>query len=218
MMRGKKRDKNDVTSLCAAKKAIDAAERGWKETAAQYVQAFSTQKAKLTELKHHYLNLHTEQQAELGELGKNVEQIQLQQHLQNHFISDKTIAGIGASREAVLRSYGIETAFDVQQLSTTRIPGFGPKLATALMNWREGIVRQFRFDPKTGIPAAELNMLGLKYHQLRQNLQQQLQRGPAELQTISAQAEQHLSRLESQIQVLLPPLAQARADLDVMNE
>jgi DNA-binding helix-hairpin-helix protein with protein kinase domain len=171
----------------------------------------------LTQLKHRYLQLPAEQRAELRELGRNAEQIQLQVYLQLQFISDHNISGIGDAREAVLRSYGIETAYDVQQLSGARIPGFGPTLTQTLLDWRAGIIRQFRFDPKTGIPPAELNRLGQKYAQLRQGLEQQLQRGPAELQAICAQAEQDLRRLETAVQHLLLPLAQAQADLAALS-
>jgi DNA-binding helix-hairpin-helix protein with protein kinase domain len=202
----------------SARKAVDAAERSWQDTADRYINAYSSQKVKLAEVKHRYLNLQAEQQAELRELGKNVEQIQLQQYLQSQFIADSDIPGIGAAREAVLRSYGIETACDVEQLPGVRIPGFGPKLTGTLMTWRADVIRQFRFDPKTGIPPTELNSLGLKYQKLRQSLEQRLQRGPAELQSVSLQAGQDLSRLESHIQTLLLPLAQAQVDLAAMKE
>jgi len=205
-------------ALEKARKAVDGAVRSWEEAAARYAQAFSSHKTKLTELKHRYLNLQAEQQAELRELGKNVEQIQLHLYLQSQFIGDSDIQGIGAAREAVLRSYGVETAYDVQQLSTVRIPGFGPKLTATLMNWRVALIHQFRFDPKTGIPPTELNLLGLKFQKLRQNLEEQLKKGPAELRAISAQAEQDLSRLESYVQGLMLPLTQAQINLALMKE
>ena len=48
--------------------------------------------------------------------------------LEQYFIKNNKIEGIGHSRRAVLLSYGIETAWDVTRQAVDQLPGFGPAL------------------------------------------------------------------------------------------
>jgi DNA-binding helix-hairpin-helix protein with protein kinase domain len=54
---------------------------------------------------------------------------------------------IGAARMAVLRSWGVETAAEIEEEKVGSIPGFGRNLTERLVNWREGLEQRFRFEP-----------------------------------------------------------------------
>ena len=54
---------------------------------------------------------------------------------------------MGAARSAVLRSWGIETAAEIDEAKIANVPGFRRNLTDCLVNWREGLERRFRFDP-----------------------------------------------------------------------
>ena len=54
---------------------------------------------------------------------------------------------MGAARCAVLRSWGIETAADIDEDKIAQVPGFGRNLTDRLVNWRDGLEGRFLFEP-----------------------------------------------------------------------
>ena len=54
---------------------------------------------------------------------------------------------IGAARIAVLRSWGVETAAEIDEEKVGSIPGFGRSLTERLVNWRESLEQRFHFEP-----------------------------------------------------------------------
>jgi DNA-binding helix-hairpin-helix protein with protein kinase domain len=137
--------------------------------------------------------------------------------LDNQYISDHEIKQIKEGRKATLASYGIETANGIEREAVLAIPGFGPSLTQNLLDWRAEMERGFRFDAKTGIPQEHVKALNVKYWQVQQVLQMTLQQGPAKLRAITAQANQHLGQIYAQIQGSLIKMAQAEADLSVLD-
>ena len=47
----------------------------------------------------------------------------------------------------MLRSWGIETAAEIDEAKIADVPGFGRNLTDRLVNWREGLERRFLFEP-----------------------------------------------------------------------
>ena len=54
---------------------------------------------------------------------------------------------MGVARSAVLRSWGIETAADIDEDKIAQVPGFGRNLTDRLVNWRDGLEGRFLFEP-----------------------------------------------------------------------
>src|SRR5207237_950797 len=156
--------------------------------------------------------------AEHQQLQNNLREAQLRQFLQRKFISDAEIPDIGPVRKAALRSYGIETALDIEAAKIDRVPGFGPERTKRLLKWRAEMERRFRFDPRAGIPQGRLDSLEAKYRQRRQELETLLTKGPESLKVLSAQAENHLSQLLAGIQQRLLQVAKAETDLRFLRE
>ena len=46
----------------------------------------------------------------------------------------------------MLRSWGIETAAEIDEAKIGEVPGFGRNLTDRLVNWRDGLARRFRFE------------------------------------------------------------------------
>jgi probable HAF family extracellular repeat protein len=107
-------------NLQSALEALARAEHHWQQEADKYYQSFSDAKAKLEELKKSYESLNSEYRAEHQQLQRYVREAQLKQFLHQRFISDAQIQDIGPVRKAALRSYGIETAFDVRAANGKR--------------------------------------------------------------------------------------------------
>src|SRR5581483_2595242 len=146
----------------------------------------------------------------------NMKEAQLAQFLRGKFISNYPITDIGPVRKAALRSYGIETALDVEEANIDQVPGFGPKLTGRLLQWRTEMEGEFRFDAKAGIPPALVTALDAKYAQLRQELETQLAKGPESLKMHAANAENYLAQMLVGIQRLVVQAAQAEADFRVV--
>jgi DNA-binding helix-hairpin-helix protein with protein kinase domain len=62
-------------------------------------------------------------------------------------IEDAKLANIGPARCAVLRSWGIDTAADVDEANIAAIPGFGKYLTDKLVIWRD--IKAKNFVPNT---------------------------------------------------------------------
>lgn len=62
-------------------------------------------------------------------------------------IEDAKLHNIGPARCAVLRSWGIDTAADVEEAKIAEIPGFGKNLTDKLVIWRE--MKENGFAPST---------------------------------------------------------------------
>ena len=66
------------------------------------------------------------------------------------------IRGIGNARKITLKSYGIETAADVDYTRILAISGFGPATAQSLVDWQQNVKSGFRFDPNLAVDPADI--------------------------------------------------------------
>lgn len=92
---------------------------------------------------------------------------QLRAFLATYRIDKAKIGGIGPSRTVILRSYGIETAADVELNRVRYIKGFGPKTAQTMVNWRRSIENKFVFDPKSGVNPADIAAVRAEFSRKR---------------------------------------------------
>ena len=79
-------------------------------------------------------------------LENNKRAAQLHRYLDRYLIANAKIKKIGSGRKAVLASFGIETAADVDQYKILAIQGFGPGLVAELMAWKQGLRKQVRLQ------------------------------------------------------------------------
>lgn len=76
----------------------------------------------------------------------------------NRFLASQTIqdnvrqiAGMTASTAAVLQSYGVENAADVEAIKLMGVPMLSPGLTMELKSWRQRVEQQFVFKPEHGL-------------------------------------------------------------------
>ena len=74
----------------------------------------------------------------LTELTLRSAQMQLDRHLDSYLIRDAKLTGMNTGRISSLGSFGIESAFDVDRLTSVKVTGIGPVLTERLLNWRQG--------------------------------------------------------------------------------
>ena len=197
---------------------LEEAENEWKQTASRYEQSFDGLKCALERLKTDYLSLKPQYEQEYRELERNKEATQRVQFLQTQFISDHTIEDIGPTREAVLRSNGIETAYDIEQDRILAIKGFGRRLTDKLVAWRRRKSGEFRFNAAAAISTSELAALNLKYKEAQQRIEAKLHSGLAKLRDCAEKANRDLSQRYARISELVLRLAQAQVDAQVLSE
>lgn len=71
-------------------------------------------------------------------------QHRLEEFLRNQLIRNSNIPHVGPSRRAMLASFGIETAADVNHGAVRNVPGFGEELTKRMVAWKADCVRSFR--------------------------------------------------------------------------
>jgi len=144
-------------------------------------------------------------------LEREREKKQLERFLDTFTIDRASIPGIGPGRKAVLESYSIETAQDIA--IKMKVPGFGPALTGALMEWRRTIERQFRFDAKQGVNPRDIANLDSEIAELRRKLERSLGCGAGELIQIRNQILAQRTPLEAQVNNAFKAMLQAEADM-----
>jgi hypothetical protein len=193
---------------------LAATERAWAAAAARFDAEFDRKKTALELARTSHMRLAGAYAADLQKLQSNVRELQLQHFLDEHFINDHRIKGIGSHLKSMLEKCGVETALDVVDATVAEVPGFGPDRTARLIQWRLTIEGRFFFDSAKGIPIPERQAFEAKYRQMRQAVEAPLSAGAQELRQITAMAEQELTRRYEEIKSALQRMAQAEADLD----
>ena len=147
-------------------------------------------------------------------LEKNRRQIQLHKWLDRHFIRNVSIHGIGPGRKALLSSYGIDTAADLNWRVLEAVHGISHRLASALMMWRDSIEAKFVFDPNLSIDPQEVAKIEREIGNRRHQLGQKLAAGIPELQIIRERTLLTRKNLQIEIPRALQTLMQSEADLN----
>ena len=200
-----------------AHRELEEAENEWRGTAAGYEQSFDRVKRSLESLKVDCLGLKPRYEQEYRELEMNKESAQRAQFLRSQLISDSEIRDIGPTLKAALRSYGIETAYDIKQEQIRAISGFGPKRTGILMAWKVEMSRKFRYIAASAVSASELAALNLKYEQLKQGVEAKLQTGLKDLRGCAENAGRHLTQLYARIPAIIRRFRQAKVDAQVFS-
>ena len=182
----------------------------YKETSEEQ---FIAKRMELQEVRKELESLAATYQERKRFLETNRKQVQLQKWLDRHYIRTASIPGIGAGRKALLASYGIDTAADLNWLALGAVDGIGPHYSTVLMQWRNSVEAKFVFNPRMGVDPQELAKLNQQITSRRIHLQQRLGAGIPELQIIRERTIAKRTSLQQGISQARAALLQAKADL-----
>lgn len=208
-----KHSEKSVEFLVARESAAakyESLEHRWEKEAGE--AQFLAKRVELEEIKKQLESLSRLRYERMRVLEKDREQIQLYKWLDRHYIRHVAIPGIGAGRKAILSSYGIDTAADLNWTALQAAHGIRHRNAAALMQWRNSIAAKFVFDPRLGIDAQEIAKLDREIGQRRYQLQQKLSAGIPELQIIRERAIAARTNLQREALAALEALLQAEAD------
>ena len=176
--------------LAAANIEVANAKAEWEALVVQWQREASHKEfaRKLRELERardELEQLPAERKHNLAKLEEHRNERQLQRYLDRFRIDRADIRGIGDSRTAMLASYGIETAVDIDGAKIMRIPGFKEVLTTELTRWRRRHEQNFRFNPNEPIDPRDIAAMNRDLEAKKQKLLSTLQQGPAQLRRIS---------------------------------
>lgn len=204
--------KNRTTSAERAYQAL--VDRARREAGPE---GFNNRKKQLSDLRVEYVGLDAKEKAELDKLHQTAEQRQRDKFLDRYFIDSASIHGVGPAKKAALRSFGIETAADVQWNKVRAVKGFGDVLTRAVVDWRKACERKFVFNAAQAVTEADRNAVRGKLLVRRRAIEANLLAGAAELQRMSSEANGRTTALRSQLQVAAQEFAQAKADAALCN-
>lgn len=149
---------------------------------------------------------------ELRKLDGIARAYHLRKHLEQFYIDDVQIRGLGPARKAALQSFGIETAADVVEADVRQVKGFGNALTQALLDWRASHERSFVFLAHMQPPASEAAKAQQKDRAQRAPIEMLLLKGPDVLRGLIANAQRQHSMLLPRVEAAAKSLAQAQAD------
>jgi DNA-binding helix-hairpin-helix protein with protein kinase domain len=147
------------------RQARSQAETSWRSIKEAWVKQpgdvkFLEAKKEANELIRSLADLPNEQSRQIKILEQKKRDVQLNRYLERFIIAHAKISKIGSGRKAVLASFGVETAADVNEQKLSTIQGFGPTLIAALMAWRESVAKRFVFNASE--PINQNNLIALK--------------------------------------------------------
>ncbi|TXI89582.1 MAG: helix-hairpin-helix domain-containing protein [Cupriavidus sp.] len=179
-------------------------------------QGFSARRQELIKARDEYQGLPQREKQELDRLHSTAQERQKQKFLDSFFIDSADISGVGPARKAALRSFGIETAADVDWNRIRQVRGFGESLTRAVVDWRASCERRFRFDPKSAISPSDVAAIKSRIGARKVALEAMLGAGASELRRFHEGATSRATALQPAITKAAEALAQATADLEAM--
>jgi DNA-binding helix-hairpin-helix protein with protein kinase domain len=199
----------------AAQRTFDALmERARKECGPE---SFLARKKQLLNLRDEYQDLGRREQAEMEQLTHTAEARQKEKFLERFFIDRATIHGVGPAKKAALRSFGIETAADVEWNKVRNVKGFGDVLTRAVVDWRVAQERRFVFNPAQAVTDADRNAVRAKFLAKKQTVEAGMTSGPAELHRLANELQARKASYNYQLAEAAKTVAQAKADLALIE-
>lgn len=198
-----------------ARQAFQTASRNWEMVHSEWTRqagdtAFQAELAKLDSARKELTNLSNERARRLQRLKEARESSQKQAYLDRFRIDRGKIALIGDARVAMLASYGVETAADIDRNKIRSIPGFGETITKNLLAWRKEHEKNFRFNPNQGVDPKDIAAVERDIVAIQARLSTSLRAGPAQLQRLRAEALAARERLKAKVQQAWSEKEQAR--------
>jgi DNA-binding helix-hairpin-helix protein with protein kinase domain len=171
----------------------------------------------LTRLRDEHQGLKGIENQEINKLEKTAVARQKQKFLERFFIDSANIPGIGPARKASLRSFGIETAADVEVDKVMGVYGFGQVLTQAVIDWKKSCESRFVFDPRNAVSENDKNQVHAQIEMRRRTIEAALVHCAGELHQLQRDQSRKISELTPLWNIAATKVAQAQADLEVFK-
>lgn len=210
------RGRSDLAPLTSdyqqAKAQFDGLTARWKQE--QGDAQLQLKQNQLRPLKEEYAGLQAERDRRYNALFNNRRQSALKQFLDQFEIEQASIPGVGAAKKAMLESFGIETAADVNRNAVLNVPGFGPALTDRVMKWRQEKEARFHFNPNSSIDPRQVADLDRTIQARRSQIEADLVAGRLAILQMRQAAMARRRSLEEAMRVAVDVLSQQKADAE----
>lgn len=224
LLREKSRTSEALRLLRARTKALSKARRGVVAAQHDYLQCAFGAAAKLKShlagiesLRAAYESLEPRFGAERQALSERCEELQRSSHLRSVFLTAAPIQGFGPGHKQVLRSFGIETAYDVLH-AMPEIKGLGEARRARLLEWARGAAREFHFDPEAAIPPRDVQALVTKYRKEQAGIRARMEGACDELRRSAAEIGEESSLVRDRVAAAERAVVEARAIVPLTPE
>ena len=204
------------------KKAFEDARYSWKLWEKKWLaeagdKEFTSQLAALTRLKNRYEAIEKEYRNAVTALQHTSRERQEKKFLEGIYIENCTSPRLNENRRAALRSFGIETAADLDFKKIMGIPGFDQAMANELVAWRKQKEGKFIFDEGKGAPAADVQGLIHTFQPKIRPVERDLLSGVERLYALQQKILKNRAKFQPVIEKNARDLAQAHADLSAIS-
>lgn len=193
-----------------AKAQFDGLSARWKQEQAE--TQLQSKQNQLRPLKEEHAGLQAERDRRYNALFNNRRQSALKQFLDQFEIEQASIPGVGAAKKAMLESFGIETAADVNRNAVLNVPGFGPALTDRVMKWRQEKEARFHFNPNSSIDPRQVADLDRTIQARRAQIEADLVAGRLAILQMRQAAMARRRSLEEAMRAAIDDLSQRTAD------
>jgi len=162
-------------------------------------------------------SLETLYQSEFRQLSVTAEANARIRHLRLHLLADAEIEKIGTMRKQMLASHGIFTAADVEWNRVYNIKGFGNDLTGRVVAWKDDVLRQFRFDPKSGVSPADRKTLTVRVRTRQQQILAEIDRRTDALEALATKCRARVDTLKPLMREAVAEWEQTEADLELLE-
>ena len=133
-------------------------------------------------------------------------------------VEDAKLHSIGPARSAELRSWGIDTAADVERDRILQIPGFGPTMVQRLVNWHRQLEKRFRYKPAQNTNRRDVQRIDRDLARRRTQLMTDLRAGIGPLEDMSKTIRDARATLRPQIEDAFEARMIAKLKLDAARQ
>jgi DNA-binding helix-hairpin-helix protein with protein kinase domain len=199
---------------------VEVIEKAWSTRVTAYSQRHRELREAIEIAIRKCRELEPAYRSEVQRISANAEVAARHRHLQFFSLTmhDDLIPGIGPRRRQILSDRGINTAADIDESKILRIDGFGPVLTQALLEWKQGVLRSFRFDVRSVQASPEHNAVSLRYGSQQKTFLNMCEQQLRELSELAPTCRAVLTRLEQELSPKFIQVQQARADLQVVEQ
>lgn len=176
-------------------------------------QAFDQEFHRLDLSKAEIEGLPARYQQELDSLNLQRERRQLDAFMQSHYIRSAKIPFVSEWQKSTLESFGIETAYDLNEIRLASINGLNQIPVSALLEWKSSVQRSFKFRPREKIPNVDRNTILARYLRRREAQEDILLGGRSSLELIENQLQEVRLRFQQRLEIAAQQAKQAEADV-----
>jgi DNA-binding helix-hairpin-helix protein with protein kinase domain len=199
-----------------ARHILEQLENEWRVTVRTFQDTSNQLCRSIEDLIARCRGLAGQYQAELRQITAQAENAARLRHMRMHLIVDAQIPLIGQARKRMLADEGILTAADIDYHRIRGISGFGEVMTRNLLDWKEEVLRQFRFDPNTAVSLGERRNLFLKFARAQQDILAKLEKRVQQMESLISDCQNELNLLVPQIQQAVAQYIQAEANFNLM--